>query len=278
MLVLLAAASILTPTGKIAPADLQTCIGQPEIAADLDALGAMKASLSPSDWKDACRQAREANARRLSLAKAIREAGVSPLKEFQSSAQWIIRAKAATDPDAAKLFRLVFDAEMPRVSGSRSKTPIARGLSPAAAALYDGLRSNDGIAADAVGREWLRGTVKRRGWFTISRDGPDADRAAWLVVQHSDMDLAFKREMIAIIEPLALAGESRKAAFPSMYDRWAAAAHEPQRFGLQGACKAKGVWEPLPIEDPDQIDERRKQFGITQSFADYVAQASARCP
>lgn len=269
-------AAVVT-TAAPPPSEIKACLGVEEAYADWAAITREKATLSPEAWNDACRQASEANARRLSLTKAIRETGVSPLKAFEPSARWIAKANAASNPDVAKLFRLVFEAELPRVSGSRSKTPITAGLSSTALKLYDSLADVDGVAADATNREWLRQVVGRQGWFTIDRYGADADRAAWLIVQHSDADLAFKRQMITLIEPLALKGQSRKEAFPSMYDRWAAAAHEPQRFGLQGVCKAKGVWEPLPIEDPDHVDERRKQYGISTTFAEEVAYNSKRC-
>lgn len=262
----------------LSPSEIKACLGVDTAYADWKTIAAEKATLSPEVWRDACRQARDANARRLSLTKTIRETGSSPLKVFEPSARWIAKAQAASDPDLAMLFRLAFEAELPRVSASHSNSPITGGLSPLARKLYDSLRAVDALTADTTNREWLREAVARRGWFTIDRDGADADRAAWLIVQHADEDLAFKRRMIALIEPLALAGQSRKAAFPSMYDRWAAAAHEPQRFGLQGACKAKGVWEPLPIADPEHIDAERLKFGIRQGFADYKAQMSARCP
>ncbi|WP_297510593.1 DUF6624 domain-containing protein [uncultured Caulobacter sp.] len=276
MIVLFAAAAMAH--APLAPSEIKACLGVEEAYADWAAIAQAKASLPADAWKDACRQARDANARRLSVTKAIRETGVSPLKAFERSAQWIVKANTASDPDVARLFRLAFEAELPRVSGSRSRTPITAGLSPTALALYDSLAAVDGVAADATNREWLGETVARKGWFTIDRYGGDADRAAWLIVQHSDADLAFKRRMITLIEPLTLTGQSRKEAFPSMYDRWAAAAHEPQRFGLQGSCKSKGVWEPLPIEDPEHIDERRRKFGIEKSFADEVKANGARCP
>lgn len=276
MLVLVAAA-VMSAQGALPPSEINACLGVKKAYADWTAIAQEKASLPAEAWKDDCRQARDANARRLSVTETIRETGVSPLKAFEGSAQWIAKANAASDPDVAKLFRLAFEAELPRVSGSRSKTPITAGLSPTALKLYDSLAAVDAVAADAANREWLRGAVARRGWFTIDRYGADADRAAWLIVQHSDADLAFKRQMITLIEPLALGGQSRKEAFPSMYDRWAAAAHELQRFGLQGSCKAKGVWEPLPIEDPAHIDDRRREYGIARSFADEVKENSAGC-
>lgn len=279
MLVLLAAlAALSSPPTAISPAELHACLGQDKVAASLETYAKMKAALSQAEWADACRQARDANARRQSLRRVIAETGVSPVPGFQSAVSMVAQAKKAKDPDAAQLFRLVFEDQIARGGLSGYKTPISLGLSPTARKLYDGLVAWDAVEADAKSREWLRATVARRGWFTIDRDGPAADAAAWLIVQHADEDLAFKREMIAIIEPLTASGQSRREPFPSMYDRWAFAAKEPQRFGLNGVCKGPGVWDSGPIEDPARIDERRAAFGLRQSFADYTKEMSARCP
>ena len=153
----------------------------------------------------------------------------------------------------------------------------ARGLSPLAKRLYDGVLSAEAADGDIDNRRWLGDAVKRRGWFTIRQDGEDANYAASLIVQHADFDLAFKRDMLTLLEPLALSGDTSKLFFTQAYDRWAAAAHQLQRFGYQGACKSKGVWEPLAIEDPEHLDERRERFDL-ESFAEYKNAMSARCP
>lgn len=275
MLAVFFAAAVTTVA--LPPSEIKACLGVETVYANWTSIARQKATLSPEAWQDACRQARDANERRLSLTKAIRETGSSPLKEFQGSTRWIKRANAASDPDLVQLFQRVFEAELPRITGGTSKTPITAGLSPVALNLYDGLRAVDAVAADATNTEWLRAAVSRRGWFTISRDGAEADSAARLIVQHADADVAFKGEMIKLIEPLIEAGESNRQTFPSMYDRWAAGAGKPLRFGFQGACKAKGVWESLPLEDPDHVDERRRLYGISTTFAEEVANNSKRC-
>lgn len=240
MLIALAALAAQSPSAvAISAADLHACLGQAKVAASLETYGKMKAELSPAEWADSCRQARDANLRRLSLRRAISRTGTSPMQGFQSTTALIVQARKAKDPDTAQLFRLVFEDQIARASLSGYKTPITLGISPTARKLYDGLVALDAVEADARSREWLRGAVARRGWFTIDRDGPAADGAAWLIVQHADEDLAFKREMIAIIEPLAATGQSRREVFPLMYDRWAVAAKEPPAFRperpLQGA-------------------------------------------
>ncbi len=256
-------------------AEIKACLGVEEAYADWAAIAKERAALSPEAWKEVCRQAREANARRLSVARALRTSGVSPTGSYESATRFLARAKTATNPDVAELFRLAAEDQIARY-GLRPN-PINAGLTPVALKLYRGIVAVDAVAADTRSREWLGPVVARRGWFTISRDGKEADAAAQIIVQHADGDLAFKGAMIALIEPLVEAGESDRGFFPYMYDRWAAQAGKPLRFGFQGACKAKGVWEPLPIEDPEHLEERRRHYGVTQSFADEKLANSARC-
>jgi len=240
------------------------------------AIAAEKAKISQADWRDACRQARDADERRRSTVRVIWATGASPVGGYGASLGWIRKQKAARTPEAAELLRLATEDQLARDSLSMNRAPAARGLSPLARRIYDLVVSSDAIKADAASRAWLKETVARRGWFTISRDGEDADAAAQLVVQHADEDLTFKGEMIALIEPLVEKGESRRSFFPYLYDRWAAAAHKPLRFGLQGACKGKGLWEPLPTEDPEHLEDRRQTFGL-ESFALQQNRENARC-
>lgn len=278
MLVIIAAAAVLASAPSVTPAQLNACLGVTEVGISRTALAEEKSKLGEAAWQDACRQARDATARRLSLMDVLRRTGSSPVGGYAPARRLLANASATQDPNAKRLFLLAAEDQMARESLSWAGGTVSKGLSPFARKLYDGLVARDAIQADKNSREWLRATVARRGWFTISRDGAAADAAAQLIVQHADEDIAFKSEMIALIEPLVEKGESQRSFFPYMYDRWAAAAGKPLRFGLQGGCKAKGVWEPLTIEDPEHLDERRRKFEISTSFAEYKNAMSARCP
>lgn len=274
MLVLLAAPAVLV-AATLSPAQIKSCLGTETGYADWAAIVREKAAISPEAWKDACRQARDANERRLSATRVLRMTGVSPTGGYKSSAAFLARAKASEDGSVAKLFRLASEDQIAR-DGLRPN-PINAGLTPLALKLYKAIVTVDAVNADTRSREWLRETVARRGWFKISRDGAEADRAAQLIVQHADEDTTFKGEMIALIEPLVAVGESDRGFFPYMYDRWAAQVGKPLRFGFQGACKANGVWESLPLEDAGHVDDRRKRYGVRTTFAEDIASNSKRC-
>ncbi|RAK62106.1 DUF6624 domain-containing protein [Phenylobacterium kunshanense] len=105
------------------------------------------------------------------------------------------------------------------------------------------------------------------GWFTISRYGKEASRAAFLIVQHGNVDLW--RRFVPVLEPLAAKGEVEGRHFALMYDRLETTEGRKQRYGSQMSCKA-GKWVPLPIEDPDNLDARRAKLGM-EPYASYLA-------
>lgn len=272
MLAIIAAAAALT----VSPAEITACLGVDKAYADWAAIAREKATISDEAWREACRQARDANGRRVSAIKTLMATGIAPVGGFPLANAQLANARKATDPTVAELFRVV--AHEQAIRDSLRPGPVSAGISPLAMRLYRSLVAVDGTVADAQSRAWLKPVIARRGWFTIGRDGAAADKAAQLIVQHADEDVAFKGEMIALIEPLVETSESDRGFFPYMYDRWAAQAGKPLRFGFQGACKSKGVWEPLPIEDPEHLDERRRRYGVKQSFAEQKNQMSAGCP
>src|SRR3990167_5308124 len=122
--------------------------------------------------------------------------------------------------------------------------------------------------ADAENEKALLAMVPPEGWFLKSRYGDKAARAAFHIVQHSNLELW--RRFVPVLEPLVAKGEVDGQSYGIMYDRLALNEGRPQRYGSQVVCKA-GKWGPDKLEDPDSMDERRKAMGFTQSIPEYVA-------
>jgi len=104
-------------------------------------------------------------------------------------------------------------------------------------------------------------------WFRISRFGAEAAHDAWLLVQHADRDPALQKKVLAILAGLYPVGEASPADYAYLFDRVASSALNPdqrqrQRYGTQGACVGPGKWEPLPVEDPSHLDDRRRAMGM----------------
>lgn len=123
-------------------------------------------------------------------------------------------------------------------------------------------------AMDAENEKALLAMIPPEGWFLKSRYGDKAAKAAFMIVQHSNLELW--RRFVPVLEPLVAKGEVDGQNYGLMYDRLALNEGRPQRYGSQVVCKA-GRWGPDTLEDPDRVDERRKAMGFTQSMAEYVA-------
>lgn len=283
MLMLAAALALLlaAPTSSPKPTaeiSLAACLGR-EIHPDaIPRVERVRAELSASAWAEACRQAREADARHQSVVRTILATGTSPVGGYASAVGEMRLAQRARDPVVAELFRRTArdQAERRSLSFTDGKR-YGAGLSPHAWTLLDVLVSLDATATDADNRQWLKQTVAERGWFTISRDGPEADSSAWLIVQHGDMDPEFQRSMIALLEPLARRGETSRRRLAYLYDRWAQNAAQPQRFGIMGRCVSPGVWEPRTITDERSVDARRRDAGLTGTLAEHRAAMNETC-
>ncbi len=273
----IAMSALLTQGDPIVADTLQACVGTKSLAAPMEKIAQLKASSSPDAWLLACREARQAEQlRRAIVVKALSGEGAPPAG-FESTRRYAQLSSNAASPEAAELFlRIARDSAARNSLPRTARDVFAPSITPLGELLLMGLISNAALESDKDNTAWLKATLRSRGWFTISRDGADADVAAWTIVQHSDADRDFQKAAIDMIEPLVEREESGRGRFPYLFDRWAAGVGRPLRFGLQGSCVAKGQWEPLPIADRESVDERRSTFGLG-ALAQQIETSSRRC-
>ena len=179
--------------------------------------------------------------------------------------RWLNNAARTRDPDARELFRRVFGDQY-RLQ-SEAPAPIAEA---AAAALAADVRS--GARANA---EWLEGVLRRIGWFDIRRYGAEASQAAWLIVQHSDHNPAWQSAMLETLRPRVARGDMQASYFAYLVDRVAVNAGRPQTYGTQGRCLGPGDWQPKTVDEPESLDRRRAEMGLSP-IADYRARFTCR--
>ncbi len=123
----------------------------------------------------------------------------------------------------------------------------------------------------------IKELLKIYEWFKVSEFGVIADNNAWVIVQHADLDVPFQKRVLDILRTLYPVGETNRSNYAYLEDRVAAIAEKkPQRFGTQGKCVGPGQWEPHPIQDPVNIDRRRKEMGLG-SLAEYKAMFKDIC-
>jgi hypothetical protein len=194
------------------------------------------------------------------------------------------RAKAEPNPRLAALYRRMAEDQFSRLDsvtlkpffGPGARTTWEKGLDDAALAYVAATIESEWCAIDVANAAWLKADLRAHGWYRISTYGADADRAAWSIVQHARHDLAFREEVLAMLEPLWPAGETTGEHFAALYDDVAAARGRSARFGLIGECTAAGAWAPGPQEDRAATDAWRAKAGMPP-LAEEIAARSRAC-
>ncbi len=183
------------------------------------------------------------------------------------------QAPKASDEKAAITTRLQQMVAMDQYLRKFTQEGHVRGFSPQEHVAFGQQIANRVAAVDVSNTAEMKVLLEKHDWFVISDFGARADNNAWLLVQHADKDPDFQRGIVARLEPLAARGETKPSHFALLFDRVALSYHDPanrtlQRYGTQGQCTGPGTWEPFPVEDPDNLDERRRSVGL-QSMAEY---------
>lgn len=126
---------------------------------------------------------------------------------------------------------------------------------------------------DHANTEWMKTVIARHGWPGKSLVGADGANAAWLFVQHADMDKPFQKQAITLLEAAVAKGEASGQQLAYLSDRVLTGEGKPQRYGTQ-YHEVDGKLVPQPIEDAAQVDERRANVGLgTLAEYDRVMQA-----
>lgn len=124
-------------------------------------------------------------------------------------------------------------------------------------------------AADKENTAWLKEHIKQKGWPTFSVAGKDGGQAAWLLVQHADLDPKFQRECLDLMTKLPKNEISQKN-LAYLTDRVLLAEGKKQLYGTQFQ-QISGKWQPRPLEDEKNVDKRRAEMGLSM-LAEYASQ------
>ena len=114
----------------------------------------------------------------------------------------------------------------------------------------------------------LREIVDEMGWPTISKVGAEASHAAWLLAQHASADPQLMKTCLALMKQ-APEGDVRPADIAYIEDRLLTMEEKPQIYGTQ-FFRGDDGWEPLPIQNPESVDERRSSVDL-EPLAEYLA-------
>jgi hypothetical protein len=122
-------------------------------------------------------------------------------------------------------------------------------------------RRGEMSGVDADNTAYLRRIVADVGWIDVARFGKAAASAAFLLVQHSGdlpLMLAALPEIAKDLRGGALDGQS----YALLYDRTRLMSGVMQRYGSQISQNEAGELVVRRLEDPENVDARRKELGL----------------
>lgn len=124
---------------------------------------------------------------------------------------------------------------------------------------------------DSVNRARIKPILHRYGWLPKSKVGEKASDAIFFVIQHSDVELM--RQYFPSLKDLASKREAKATHAAMMEDRLLVNEGKKQIYGTQATSDSSTngkayIW---PIENPDQVNQLRKEAGF-----DLTVEANAR--
>jgi hypothetical protein len=127
---------------------------------------------------------------------------------------------------------------------------------------------------EAVHREnaaALEAILIESGWPGEPLAGTDGAEAAWRILQHAIGLPDFQRRGLALLTEAAGRGEVPSWQPAYLDDRIRSFEGRPQLYGTQFDWDEQGLMSPLPIEQPENVDQRRAAIGLPP-----LAEATAR--
>jgi hypothetical protein len=113
----------------------------------------------------------------------------------------------------------------------------------------------------------MKEIIDKHGWPGRRLVGDDGANAAWLLVQHADQDRAFQKRCLRLLEKAVKDGDATGGQLAYLTDRVRVGENKKQVYGTQFR-QVEGKLEPFPIEDVANVDQRRKEIGLS-TLAEY---------
>jgi hypothetical protein len=155
----------------------------------------------------------------------------------------------------------VDEALRTRLLAMRERDLATRARLAETGALFEGynpeMREVHEANADALAQ-----IIAERGWPGASLVGQEGAEAAWLIVQHAISRPEFCRRCLSLLREAAAQGEAPAWQAAYLEDRIRVLEGRPQLYGTSFDWDEEGLMSPLPIENPEQVDDRRRSVGL----------------
>lgn len=117
--------------------------------------------------------------------------------------------------------------------------------------------------------------VDKHGWPGKSKVGEEGAHAAWLILQHAIAHPALQRKCFPLLVEQVEAGDIPLTEMAMLEDRIRCFEGRPQRFGTQFDWDEQKMMSPLPMDNEDLVEERRKQIGLPPLSDEITARRKA---
>ena len=113
--------------------------------------------------------------------------------------------------------------------------------------------------------------VQQHGWPGKSKVGEEAAYAAWFILQHAIAHPDLQRKCFPLLVQQVETGEMSPVDMAMLEDRIRCFEGRPQRFGTQFDWDEKKLMSPLPMDDINLVEERRKKIGMRPMSEEIIA-------
>jgi hypothetical protein len=120
---------------------------------------------------------------------------------------------------------------------------------------------------DSVNLLNVKAILDQYGWVGEDKVGPQANTTLFLVIQHAD--LATQQTYLPMMRKAVADKKAEPSALALLEDRVALGEKRRQTYGSQIGEDSTGTAYVLPLADPDNVDKRRAEVGLTP-LAEYV--------
>jgi hypothetical protein len=141
----------------------------------------------------------------------------------------------------------------------------------ASGALYEGYHPRM-VAIHENNALRLQAIIAQVGWPTERLVGEPAAKAAWLIAQHAISRPEFQRACLKLLAEAAREHMVQPWQPAMLEDRIRVFDGRPQLYGSQLKPDAHGKLQPHAIEDPENVEERRRAVGL-EPLAEILARA-----
>jgi len=112
--------------------------------------------------------------------------------------------------------------------------------------------------------QYMRDLLDEYDWIDRKRFGKRISMAAWLLMQHADDHVELQALALSRMEPYLKSKGVSKGDYAYLWDRVAVNSGQKQRYGTQPTweCTPEGNLTLQPMEDPENVNKRRKKMGM----------------